>query len=296
MGRVIHFEVFGDDTQGLARFVERAFGWSAQAWEGSNDEYVLVGTGTGEGIDGAIAPPDLPGSGVVLTVATADLDADLARAQEAGGSVLVPKREIPGIGEHAYVTAPGGTVFGLLQPSPRMTEVPGGADERDPWSDVGERLREFGSTLGQALSDTAGPQAQRMREHAQRAAVTIGDASRQAADKARPHVATALDRVSVELGGLAERLRRPDEDDGAPAGGPGAEWARPARPEGPRFEGGDVEGPLGAGAEAEETGGDVGGEGEPQGDPTVNTAWLDDEREDVPVPPEKPLVDGREQE
>jgi hypothetical protein len=76
------------------------------------------------------------------------------------------------------------------------------------------------------------PQAQRLREEAERAATSIGEASRTAADKARPHVITALDRVSEELGSLATRLRREDETPAESAPQPGG----PGEPKGPNDE------------------------------------------------------------
>lgn len=300
MGSVVHFEVFGHDAEELARFAERAFGWRTTNW-GEDPSYLLVSTGAGGGIDGAFAPEGTAGEQrIVLTMETDDLDGDLRRVEEAGGVVVVPKAPIPGIGQHAYVAAPDGvTVFGLLQPEPDAgAGMAGEPDSREAWAEVGERLREFGATLGQAVSGTASPQAQRLREQAERAAVSIGEASKQAADRAKPHVASALEGVSGALGDLAARLRQERAEGLGNEPGPENPPPRPGAEARATVtgEGGDVEGPLGEGAVAEETEGDVGGEGEPSGDPTRNTARMDDERMPMPPVPEKPLVDGREQE
>lgn len=216
MGRVIHFEFFSDDAAREAEFYRSVFGWDVQSWE-AMPEYRLVGTGpdTEAGINGAISTPGTAGDqAVVLTVAVDDLDAAIARAQAAGAEPVGEKGEIEGIGLHTYMRDPAGTVFGMLQPAEMPAMAPAGqpAEEsatRDVWEDFGDSLRQLGDTVSKAFTEAAAsPQAKRAREEAQRAASGIRDASVTAGDRARPHVITALDRVSVELGNLASRLRR----------------------------------------------------------------------------------------
>ena len=204
MARVVHFEIFTDDTAGTIEFYKQVFGWDVSAWEGPF-EYHLVGTGpSGEpGIDGAIAPLGAAGEQrVVLTVDVDDLDAAIGRAVTSGAQLIGDKNEIPGVGVYVYLRDPAGAVFGMMQSAP-------GSEGRDVWSEFGESLRQLGETVSGAFSEaTSSQQAQRAREETERAMRGIRDASAGAADKARPHVITALDRVSQELGNLAARLRR----------------------------------------------------------------------------------------
>ena len=215
MGKVVHFELFAEDAGRLVDFYTKVFGWDVSAWEGPF-EYHLVSTGprSAAGIDGAIAPFGSAGDQrVVVTVDSADIDSDSEKVLAAGGAAVTEKQAIPGTGWMRYFRDPSGLVFGIMQ-ADRAAGIPEGvippAEEAaaDPWEQVGERLREFGATLSTAVQEAAGsPQAQRLREQAEKAAVSIGEASKTAADKARPHVITALDRVSAELGELATRLR-----------------------------------------------------------------------------------------
>jgi predicted enzyme related to lactoylglutathione lyase len=238
MGKVVHFELFGSDTRPMVEFYRTVFGWEITQWDASF-EYNLVSTGPAEdmGIDGAIAP--FGGAGeqrTVLTVAADDLDATAAAIVAAGGVAIGEKHEIERIGWQQYFRDPTGLVFSVLQPDLSSMPGPGGVPAEgaeaapDPWAEVGVKLREFGTTLGAAVTDVAAsPQAQRAREQAEKAAAAIGDASKQAADKALPHVVNALDRVSVELGALATKLRR---EPGAEPEEPPAGEQPPSAPEG----------------------------------------------------------------
>lgn len=250
MGRVVHFEIFADDAQGAVDFYRTVFGWQMQPWEGPF-EYHLTGTGpdTELGIDGAIAPfGDTGRQPVVLTVAVDDLDASMSAALAAGAQPVGEKGAVPGIGWHAYMRDPQGNVFGMMQEDVTagsepavagVQEAPGaetpsaGAAEADAgsWDEVGERLRDLGASLARAVGETAAsPQAQRVREEAERAAVAVREAGKGAADKARPHVVAALDRVSRELDEFATRLRGTADEAAAAAATESAPPAEPVAP------------------------------------------------------------------
>jgi predicted enzyme related to lactoylglutathione lyase len=116
MGRIIHFELNADDPERAARFYRSVFGWQIEKWEGPED-YWLVTTGPDDapGINGALTHRMGPGIATVNTVDVADLDAVLVRAQEAGGTVALPKMIVPGVGFLAYVQDTEGNLMGLMQ-------------------------------------------------------------------------------------------------------------------------------------------------------------------------------------
>ncbi|MBE0476773.1 MAG: VOC family protein [Coriobacteriia bacterium] len=234
MGRVVHFEIYTDETAKVTEFYRSVFGWHIESWSGPF-EYHLVGTGPREqiGIDGAIAPFGVAGDQrVALTVDVPDLDDAIMRAVDSGAEVVAGKSEVPRIGWVAYMRDPGGTVFSMMQPMPEAAEAAGAG--RDVWTEFGDSLRELGDTVSKAFSGAAGsPQAQRARVEAERAARGIRDASVDAADKARPHVISALDRVSVELGNLAARLRREEAGEATQAPPSSEGEGRGATGEGP---------------------------------------------------------------
>ena len=115
MGRIIHFEILGDDPASLAEFYRQTLGWEIQLWD-SNHPYWLASTGPKDedGIDGAIMPRFFP-QAVINTALVESLDEALAGIEAAGGKKVWGPNEIPNIGTHAYCEDPEGNMFGVIQ-------------------------------------------------------------------------------------------------------------------------------------------------------------------------------------
>ena len=114
MPRVIHFELPADDPERAAGFYEQVFGWAVEKWDGPID-YWLVTTGEEgmPGIDGAIARR---GEGMTAnTIDVPSVDEYVAKVVAAGGQVVVPKQQIPGVGYMAYCADTEGNVFGIME-------------------------------------------------------------------------------------------------------------------------------------------------------------------------------------
>ena len=179
----------------------------------------------GQRVDQALRP-------AVLTAITSLSEASRPK------TTVTEKSMIPGVGLQQYFKDPAGTVFGVLQPDMTGMQAPAGAEGAtegtvDQWTEVGDRLKEIGVTIGQVVQDAAdSPQGKQLRDQAEKAAGAIGEASRTAADKARPHVITALDRVSIELGELAAKLRAGRQADAEAAADTPAPEAPTEAPEG----------------------------------------------------------------
>lgn len=128
MSRVVHFEIHAEDPERAIAFYEELFDWKFRAFGGPLEYWTIVtGPADQPGIDGGLlrrqglAP--VPGQAVIAwvgTVEVADLDDALATAIAAGGQVVVPKFEIPGVGWIAYCKDTEGNVFGLHQPNPAL--------------------------------------------------------------------------------------------------------------------------------------------------------------------------------
>jgi uncharacterized protein len=117
MNRPVHFEIHSADPARSLAFFEQLFGWKAQKW-GGPDEYWLLTTGEGTGIDGGLLRSRDGQPRTVNTVEVQNLDAMVEKAAAAGGQVVVPKMPIPGIGWLAYGTDPVGNLFGMMQHDP----------------------------------------------------------------------------------------------------------------------------------------------------------------------------------
>lgn len=122
MARAVHFEIHASNPQALIAFYTTLFGWRFNKWDGG--DYWMIHTGPNDqpGIDGGLMPRrgDPPAAmaavnAFVITVDVDDVDACVARARSAGGSVALPKMAVPGIGWLAYLKDPDGNIFGAMQ-------------------------------------------------------------------------------------------------------------------------------------------------------------------------------------
>jgi hypothetical protein len=126
MSRVVHFEIHATDPNRAAQFYGDLFGWKIVAWGGPVD-YRLITTGPDDqpGINGGLivrrgpAPsPGQPVNAYVCTVEVATVDETVVRAESMGGTLVVPKMAIPGVGWLAYLVDPDGNIFGVMQNDP----------------------------------------------------------------------------------------------------------------------------------------------------------------------------------
>src|SRR6516225_2832694 len=125
MARVIHFEIQAENPDRAIKFYQQMFGWEFSKWEGPQP-YWLIKTGPDgqPGINGGMLPRrgDIDGQAVIAYVCTVDtalLDDSLAKAQRSGGTQVVPKMPIPGVGWLAYCKDTEGNIFGMMQPDPK---------------------------------------------------------------------------------------------------------------------------------------------------------------------------------
>jgi uncharacterized protein len=112
---VAFFEVVSAEPERAQRFYAALFDWQVDASPGM-EGYALIDTGAGEGaVGGGIGPSHGPGdTGVKIYVRVDDLDAYLTRAQELGGTPLMPPMDLPGdFGRIAVVADPDGNAVGL---------------------------------------------------------------------------------------------------------------------------------------------------------------------------------------
>jgi len=119
MNRVIHFEIPARDPEAMISFFTNVFGWKFQLWEGPM-EYWTITTGPDDapGINGGMMRENDSTQPVVNTSDVADIDATAALVEANGGTVVVPKMPIPGIGWLIYFTDPRGNIHGAMQTDP----------------------------------------------------------------------------------------------------------------------------------------------------------------------------------
>ena len=126
MLRPIHFEIQADDPARAIKFYQSLFGWKFT--QHGSVPYWLVTTGSDgtPGINGGLHPRvgarALEEQAVIAFVCTVDVssvDIFAAKAEQAGGRIVMPKTAIPGIGWLSYAKDTEGNIFGMIENDPK---------------------------------------------------------------------------------------------------------------------------------------------------------------------------------
>jgi predicted enzyme related to lactoylglutathione lyase len=125
MPRVVHFEIHAEEPERAVQFYRAVFGWEISKWEGPQ-EYWLIKTGPDgtPGINGGLLRRHGPidGQAVIAYVCTIDvpaLDEYLQKMAAHGGTQVLPRMAIPGVGWLAYAKDTEGNIFGMMQADPK---------------------------------------------------------------------------------------------------------------------------------------------------------------------------------
>lgn len=135
MNRVIHFEIHAKNMDALQRFYTDVFDWDMQNMGEEMGNYRVIRTGPAmpdtkaPGINGGMTPRqgDIPMgneavNAYVCIVGVDDVDAQVEKIKDAGGSIALDPMEVPDVGKLAYCKDPEGNLFGILKPSISMSE------------------------------------------------------------------------------------------------------------------------------------------------------------------------------
>ena len=116
MRPVVHIEIPSSDNDAAKDFYSTLLGWQIQEVPmGEGSTYVIFNTGVDMAV--ALSPVDeniKPGD-VILYFHSDDLDADIARAGELGGEVILPRQDIPGFGALGIFKDPTGNRVAFWQ-------------------------------------------------------------------------------------------------------------------------------------------------------------------------------------
>ena len=125
MRKVVHFEIPADDLDRAKDFYGSIFGWEMSTMAMEGGEYTGIVT---TAVDPASQMPTEPGAingglvqrdasmpAPVITIDVDGIDATLAEIEARGGSTVVSRTAIPGMGAFAYFTDPEGNVMGLWE-------------------------------------------------------------------------------------------------------------------------------------------------------------------------------------
>ena len=115
-GSIVHVEIHSNDPPRTKAFFANAFGWKFQDIPEMN---YMTWEAPSKPAGGLQKPMEGRGPTVLNYLLSKEINEDIGRVQRAGGNILVPKSEIPGIGWFAIFQEPGGTAHALYQNLPK---------------------------------------------------------------------------------------------------------------------------------------------------------------------------------
>ena len=108
---VVHVEIPAADAQSAGKFYADLFGWKIQ--HAAEFDYTMWEDGSGYGGGFNKVDEDHPAGQVLVYIDSEDIEADLQRVEQLGGSVVTPKTEIPGTGWFGVFKDPTGNALAL---------------------------------------------------------------------------------------------------------------------------------------------------------------------------------------
>lgn len=115
-----HFAINADDTDRARRFYGKVFGWQFQPWGPPNFFQISTGDKTSPPVQGALQKRReiVPGAhmiGYECSFSVTDVDAVAAAVETNGGTIVMPKVAIPGVGRLIFFKDTEGNIAGAIQ-------------------------------------------------------------------------------------------------------------------------------------------------------------------------------------
>ena len=125
---ICHFELIVPDPEKAKSFYGEVFAWEFESTPGS--DYQLIRTGQPPPGGLMKKPEEMPVNAVLqVYVAVDSVEDTLKKAEAAGARIIVPKREVPGVGYFSVFQDPDGIVLGIFEAG-KKTFQPGEDESR----------------------------------------------------------------------------------------------------------------------------------------------------------------------
>lgn len=134
MNPVVHFEMPAEDSNRIAEFYEKSFGWQIKKLGEEMGNYILATTTEtdekGPKNPGAINGgfykkcDEIPNDHPTLVIAVDDLNESMKKVSDNGGKVLGEPMEIPGVGMFVSFLDTEGNRTSMLQPISKNWHAP----------------------------------------------------------------------------------------------------------------------------------------------------------------------------
>ena len=116
MGKILRFELQVPNPEEAIAFYANSFGWKFGKIPGPQD-YWFISTGDSDqpGIDGGLMKSPDGATRTTNSIDVPSIDDYTKKVVENGGSVVVPKTAVPGMGYFAYCLDNKGLLFGISE-------------------------------------------------------------------------------------------------------------------------------------------------------------------------------------
>ncbi len=123
MPTIVHFDLPADDTKRAQAIYGDLFGWTFETAQGVPMEYHLIATRNldgSPGLAGGMGPRGAPDQQIVIYIGVPSVKTYLERVTALGGSIIMPRTPIPGVGSLAICEDTEGNRFGLVDDDQTM--------------------------------------------------------------------------------------------------------------------------------------------------------------------------------
>jgi predicted enzyme related to lactoylglutathione lyase len=111
-GSFVHIEVTSSDPARTKKFFEEVFEWEFESHPEMDYHTYVPPSGPGGGL---MSPMESQQPGILNYLLSHNIDEDVKKIEQAGGRVLRPKQDIPGVGAWALFEEPTGIVLALFE-------------------------------------------------------------------------------------------------------------------------------------------------------------------------------------
>lgn len=119
MPRFVHIDISADRPERAAEFYRKVFGWKVTQIDGAVPYWlVAVDAGDPDAMGAGIGQRTAPWQSTVPTIDVSDADEATAAILAAGGSIVIPKTPIPGVGQMVTFKDTEGNIMAVLESAP----------------------------------------------------------------------------------------------------------------------------------------------------------------------------------
>jgi uncharacterized protein len=119
MPTIVHFDVPADDIQRAQTFYRELFDWTFEKYSGQIQmEYYQITTRAADGspgVAGGMGPRGAPGQQITQYIGVPSVATYLERVVQLGGSAIMQRTAVPGVGWLAVCQDTEGNTFGLFE-------------------------------------------------------------------------------------------------------------------------------------------------------------------------------------